>query len=61
MAKIVVDESKCVGCGLCVTNCPEIFELNDEGIAVVKSSDSNSCDIKDTASQCPVEAITIEE
>ena len=61
MAKIVVDESKCVGCGLCVNNCPDCFELNDEGIAIVKNSESNNCDLKDTATQCPVEAITIEE
>ena len=61
MAKIIVDESKCVGCGLCVNNCPDCFELNDEGIAKVKSCDGSSCDLQDTASQCPVEAIAIEE
>ncbi|MBN2120734.1 MAG: ferredoxin [Candidatus Omnitrophica bacterium] len=60
MAKIVVDEEKCVGCGLCVNNCPDCFELNDEGIAKVKNSDCDSCDINDTISQCPVEAITVE-
>ena len=35
MAKIIVDESKCVGCGLCVNNCPDCFELNDEGIGTI--------------------------
>ena len=61
MAKVVVDESKCVGCGLCVNGCADCFELNDEGVAIVKNSDCTSCDIKDIASQCPVEAIVVEE
>ena len=60
MAKILVDESKCVGCGLCVNNCSECFELNDEGIAVVKNSECDNCDLQEIASQCPVEAITVE-
>ena len=61
MAKIVIDESACVGCGLCVNNCPDCFELNESGVAVVKSHESANCDLKDVASQCPVNCIIIEE
>jgi ferredoxin len=61
MAKVVIDESKCVGCGLCVNSCPDCFELNDDGVAKVKNSDCNSCDLQEISSQCPVEAITVEE
>lgn len=60
MAKIIIDESTCVGCGLCVNNCPDIFELNESGIAIVKVSECSSCDLADITSQCPVDAIAVE-
>jgi len=60
MAKVVVDESKCVGCGLCVNACPDCFELNDDGVAKIKNSECNDCDLQEVSSQCPVEAITVE-
>ncbi len=61
MAKVTIDENACVGCGLCVNNCPDCFELSEEGVAKVKSSDCPNCDLKDVASQCPVNAIIVEE
>ncbi|MCK5393601.1 MAG: ferredoxin [Candidatus Omnitrophica bacterium] len=60
MAKVTIDESACVSCGLCANLCPEVFEMNDEGIAIVLSNESENCDIKDIASQCPVDAIVVE-
>ena len=59
MAKITVDEGACVGCGLCVNACPDVFDLV-EGIAKVKSQKCGACDINDVASQCPVNAIVVE-
>jgi ferredoxin len=60
MAKVTVDESTCVGCGLCVNACPDVFELTSDGIAKVKADSSSSCDLDDIASQCPVSCITVE-
>ncbi|MDP3142793.1 MAG: ferredoxin [Candidatus Omnitrophota bacterium] len=60
MAKVIVDETTCVGCGLCEQACPEVFEIKDDGLAHVKAQSCGSCDLKDVASQCPVEAIKIE-
>ncbi|MFZ5800307.1 MAG: ferredoxin [Candidatus Omnitrophota bacterium] len=60
MAKVKVDETTCVGCGLCAQACPEVFELKDDGIAHVLKNACNSCDLQEVASQCPVNAISVE-
>jgi len=60
MAKVTVDKDKCVGCGLCEQSCPEVFEVKDDGVAHVKANSCSSCDLKEIASQCPVEAIKVE-
>ena len=60
MAKVVVDENTCVGCGLCVNACAEVFELVD-GVAKVKSHECADCDLHEIASQCPVNSITVED
>ena len=60
MAKIDIDDSLCTGCGLCVSNCPEIFEIGDDNIAHVLIAKSITCDVKDVAEQCPVNAISIQ-
>lgn len=60
MAKVTVDEATCVGCGLCVNACADVFELNSDGIAKVKSHECADCDLSDIASQCPVNCILVE-
>ena len=55
----ITDE--CTGCGLCETTCPEVFELDD--VASVKADadfDANEEYIKQSAEECPVEAIIVE-
>lgn len=60
MAKVTVDATLCTGCGLCSSNCPEAFEVQDDNIAHVISGSSNvSCDLKEVAEQCPVSAIIV--
>lgn len=60
MAKISVDGSTCVGCGLCEQLCPESFQVDSDGIAKVKGSDCTQHSLADVAQQCPVEAIKVE-
>ena len=60
VAKVTVDVSLCTGCGLCVSTCAEVFEIDDNNIAKVKGSECASADINEVASQCPVEAIKVE-
>ena len=61
MAKITIDENACVGCGLCVNLAPDCFEMDDAGIAKLKSADCSGVNIHDVASQCPVNAIIVED
>ena len=59
--KATVDD-KCIGCDLCTQICPEVFELNDQNVAIVKvdvvpAQAEATC--KEAAASCPVEAITL--
>jgi ferredoxin len=58
MAKVTVDDNLCIGCGACVSACPECFELNEDGKSVVITDQCN-CDLEEVALNCPVQAITV--
>lgn len=59
MAKIVVDQDKCIGCGACAATCPEGFKMNDGKAHAVKSEVKElSCE-KAAEAGCPVDAISV--
>ncbi|MFC1594038.1 ferredoxin [Candidatus Omnitrophota bacterium] len=60
MAKVTVDESTCVGCGVCEQACADVFKVDETGIAKVLKDSCDSCDLNEVASQCPVESIKVE-
>ena len=60
MAKISVDDSLCTGCGICASNCSDVFEVGDDGLAHVIAQACGSCDLKEIAEQCPVNAIIVQ-
>ncbi len=49
----------CIGCSACVAISDEVFELDDEGLSVVKTC-ANYDDkfVDDAISACPVDAIS---
>jgi len=49
----------CIGCSACVAISDDVFELNDEGLSVVKAC-TNYDDkfVDDAISACPVDAIS---
>ena len=60
MSKVTVDETTCVGCGLCEQNCPNVFEMQNDGFAHVKKFTEPDCDLQEIVDQCPVNAIKVE-
>ena len=56
--KCNVEESQCIGCGACAAVYPDTFEINDQGISVVKDESTATPDMVDI---CPVGAIIVEE
>ena len=58
-----IDESGCIGCGLCTQVCPEVFEMGDSGVAevIMEEVPENLEDsVQEAADSCPVEVITVE-
>ena len=39
--KVKVNKDACIGCGACASICPDVFELNDEGLSEVKVEEEN--------------------
>ena len=63
--KIEVDHEKCIGCGACTAQCPDMFEMKDiegKNLAVAKKEkvDDSGC-AKDAEGICPVQAIKVTE
>ena len=62
--KAVVDREACISCGLCVTIAPEVFEFDDEDIAIVIADPvpaENEAEAQEAADSCPTDAISIED
>lgn len=64
MTKVNVSENLCIGCGACASIVSEVFDMNDNGIAYVKTDEYNESkkeDILDAVENCPTNAIEIDE
>ena len=61
--KAQVNEELCVGCGLCVDICPDLFVMDEDKAKVkIDSVPENSVESCQKAKgDCPVEAINIKE
>ena len=59
--KVTIDADGCIGCGLCVSTCPEVYKMDDDKAvlcvtAIPKDAEDNC---KKAADDCPVTAIVI--
>ena len=58
--KLEVNQDTCIGCGACQAICPEVFEINDEGLAttIVENIEEDVLEAATDAKEgCPVNAI----
>jgi len=58
--KVKVEQDICIGCGACQAICPDVFEINDDGLsqAVVENvPEENKDDVIEAIESCPTEAI----
>jgi len=58
--KLKVDKDICIGCGACQATAPDVFEINDEGLAdviVEEVPEELNEDAIDAKEGCPVDAI----
>lgn len=62
--RITINETACIGAGLCVMGAEDVFDQRDEdGIVVLLDSDPSpdrEADVKAAAAACPVNAISVE-
>ena len=59
MYRISIDRSLCSGYGICESLAPDVFELDAEGVAVVRSGVSEDDAVREACDACPMGAITI--
>ena len=58
--RVEVDRDLCIGSGDCVDSAPDVFQLDDEGKAVVVDPDGAPVDdVVEAARNCPVTAILV--
>lgn len=59
--KVEIDKNICIGCGACTAINPEIFSIDDDGLAIAKDVEINDEEEKedtiDAMEGCPVSAI----
>jgi ferredoxin len=61
-----VDPNLCIGCGLCVQTCPDVFQLGDDGKSFVKDGSACAapaggqakCNCQEAMDNCPAHAIS---
>jgi ferredoxin len=61
--RLTVDLSRCQGYGNCVSAAPELFDLDDSGMAVVlveEPGPDRLAEVQNAARVCPVAAISFE-
>ena len=62
--KVHVNSQVCAGFGVCLGLCPEVFELHDDGYAVVVVSDvppELEDAVRQAVNQCPARAISLSD
>ncbi len=59
--KVVVDKTKCIGCGTCVAIAPQSFKLEGATVVALEPLGDSEEQVKEAVDSCPVDALTVEE
>ena len=59
MYRISVDRSLCNGYGVCESIAPDVFELGDDGLALLRTAMSEDEAVPEACDSCPAGAITV--
>lgn len=62
--RAIVNQDGCISCELCVSVCPEVFSMNEDGKAEAIEDDipeENESEAEEARDGCPVSVIDIEE
>ena len=59
--KVTIDVDACIGCGLCVSVCPEVYKMEDDKAVVFVSAIPKGAEgaCRKAAEDCPVTAIVV--
>lgn len=61
MRKVKVNDDLCIGCGLCISSVPDVFDFSDDGKSKVIAEPTDEAAIDDIIASCPVAAISWED
>ena len=59
--EIVIDRAKCAGHAICTILAPEVFDMDDEGKAILlpTANQASAAEIRDAVDACPALAIKL--
>ncbi|MDH6128106.1 ferredoxin [Kitasatospora sp. GP82] len=61
--RVTLDQDKCCGAGTCVLSAPDVFDQDDDGIAILLDPTPPAhlaAGVRDAATRCPAAAIRLE-
>jgi ferredoxin len=59
MYRVTIDRSLCNGYGVCEALAPDVFELDGDGLAILRTGVSEDEAVREACDNCPMGAITI--
>ena len=62
MTRVEVDRDRCVGSGTCEALAPAVFEVDDDGVLVVRRPEPAEDDllyVRDAVLACPTQALAL--
>lgn len=59
--RVTIDKERCIGCGLCEENLPDLFAIGDFTAHVRTNPVDRSEELEATAGDCPTQAISLSE